>query len=103
VLNFEVLKANRFAASVIRTETGQTVIDSGPYAIIRHPMYFCSIVSCWSVPLALGSFVALPVSVLVVPLLVLRLLKEEKFLREHLVGYAEYCGRTRYRLLPSIW
>jgi protein-S-isoprenylcysteine O-methyltransferase Ste14 len=97
LLHFEVLKANRFAASVIRTERGLTLIESGPYAIVRHPMYFASMVYCILVPLALGSFAAWPAGV------VLRILEEEKFLRENLPGYSEYCQKTRYRLLPSIW
>lgn len=103
LLQFEALKANHFAASVIRTESGQTVVESGPYAIVRHPMYFASIVYCILVPLALGSFAAWPAGLLVIPLIVLRILKEEKFLRENLAGYSEYCQKTRYRLLPSLW
>jgi len=54
-------------------------------------------------PLALGSFVVLPVAMLIIPILMFRLLNEEKFLRRELPGYAEYCQRTRYRLIPFVW
>jgi len=64
---------------------------------------FGSIMYCILFPLALGSLVAWPLSVLVIPLIVLRILEEERFPRENLAGYSEYCQKTRYRLLPSIW
>jgi protein-S-isoprenylcysteine O-methyltransferase Ste14 len=102
-LFFWVLKANRFAASIIQVESGQTVTDKGPYRIVRHPMYSSSVVLWLAASLALGSFVALPVFALVIPLLVLRLLNEEKILRRDLPGYSEYCLRTRYRLIPFVW
>lgn len=103
LLQFEALKANHFAASVIRAETGQSVIDSGPYALMRHPMYSGSMMYCLVVPLALGSFVAWPIALLITPLLLIRIIKEEKFLRQNLAGYSEYCQKTRYRLLPLVW
>ena len=99
----EVFKTNEFAASVIRTESGQTVIDTGPYAIVRHPMYFGGSVANVFVPLALGSFVAWPVSMLAVVPIIFRLLNEEKFLRQNLAGYTEYCQKTRRRLVPFVW
>jgi len=98
-----VMNANRFAASVIQTETGQTVADTGPYRHVRHPMYAVSIVLWFWMPFALGSFVALPVAALIIPVLIWRLLNEEKMLRRELPGYSEYCERTRYRLIPSVW
>jgi protein-S-isoprenylcysteine O-methyltransferase Ste14 len=103
LLFFWVLKANRFAASIIQVEPGQTVTDTGPYRLVRHPMYSGSVVLWLAAPLALGSFVALPVFALIIPVLVLRLLNEEKILRRDLPGYAEYCQRTRYRLVPFVW
>jgi len=98
-----VMNANRFAASVIQVEAGQTVMDTGPYRMVRHPMYFGGVVLLLSAPLALGSFVAWPAFALLIPFLALRLLNEEKFLRRELPGYAEYCRRTRYRLVPFVW
>lgn len=103
LFQFAALKANHFAASVIRTESGHAVVESGPYAIVRHPMYLASILYCIVVPLALGSFTAWLLGVLVIPLIVLRILEEEGFLRENLAGYSDYCRKTRYRLLPSLW
>ncbi len=98
-----VMNANRFAASIIQVESGQTVADTGPYRLVRHPLYSVSLAIWLFVPLALGSFVVLPVSALLVPILVCRLLNEEKFLRRELTGYAEYCRRTPRRLIPFVW
>ena len=102
-LVFWVMKTNSFAASTIRVEDGQPVIDRGPYTWVRHPMYFGMILMMLATPLALGSYVALPVFALIVPVLVSRLSHEEKFLRQALPGYGEYCQRTRFRLVPFLW
>lgn len=103
LLFIPVFKANRFAASVIQVESGQTIADKGPYRFVRHPMYSVSLAVWFWVPLALGSLVALPVAALIAPIIVLRLLNEEKILRRDLPGYSEYCQRTRYRLIRSFW
>jgi protein-S-isoprenylcysteine O-methyltransferase Ste14 len=103
VLFFLVLKANRFAASVVQVEAEQTVSDAGLYRFVRHPMYLGGLVLWIALPLALGSYLALPLAVLGIPLLILRLLNEEKFLHRELSGYAEYCQRVRYRLIPRVW
>jgi protein-S-isoprenylcysteine O-methyltransferase Ste14 len=103
LLFFGVVKANRFAAAIVQVESGQIVTDTGPYRLVRHPMYLSSVVLWLATPLALGSFVALPAFFLIIPVLVLRLLNEEKILRRDLPGYAEYCQRTRYRLIPFVW
>ena len=98
-----VLRVNSFASRTIEIQSGQKVISSGPYALVRHPMYLGSIVMLLSVPLALGSYLALPAFALVTPFYVYRLLNEEKFLRRELPGYPEYCARTRFRLVPFLW
>jgi len=103
VLLFQVLKTNRFAASIVQTEPGQAVATTGPYRFVRHPMYAGIAVLWLSTPLALGSFVALPVSALLLPMIMLRLLNEEKVLRAELPAYADYCRRTPYRLAPLVW
>lgn len=103
LLFYLVMKANRYAASIIQLESGQTVTDTGPYRFVRHPMYLGFLILWLAAPLALGSFVTVPVFALALPLLVFRLLNEEKFLRRELPGYAEYCRCTRCRLIPFVW
>ena len=98
-----VMQANRFAASIIQIETGQTVADRGPYRLVRHPLYAVGLALWFWMPLALGSFVALPIAALILPVLMWRLLNEEKFLRRDLSGYDDYCRRTRWRLIPFVW
>lgn len=103
LLFYWVMKANRFAASIIQVESGQTVIDTGPYQLVRHPMYLGFLILWLAAPLALGSFIAVPVFALALPILAFRLLNEEKFLHCELPGYAEYCRRTPRRLIPFVW
>jgi len=98
-----VININRFASRTIQIETGQTVVSTGPYAVVRHPMYFGGVVLFLAAPLALGSCFSLPAFALVIPTLVYRLLDEEKMLRRELPGYSEYCLRTRFRLVPFVW
>ena len=98
-----VAKVNRFAARTIQVEPGQEVISSGPYRIVRHPMYLGACAMWLFTPLALGSYLTLPAFVLLIPLIVLRLLNEEKVLRQELPGYPEYCLHTRFRLVPFLW
>ncbi len=99
----EVLKANRFAASVVQVEARQVVVDTGPYRFVRHPLYSVALCNWLCLPLALGSFVLVPVSFLIIPILVLRLRHEEKVLCRDLPGYVEYCQRTPCRLIPFVW
>ena len=103
LLFIPVFKANRFAASVIQTEAGQTVADQSPYRWVRHPIYAVALAVWFWLPLALGSLIALPVAALMAPVIVLRLLNEEKVLQRDLPGYREYCRRTPYRLIPLVW
>ena len=101
-LVFQVMKTNSFASSIIQVEAGQTVISTGPYRLVRHPMYSAISLMLLATPLALGSYMAVPLFVSLIPLLVFRLLNEEKLLRQNLPGYAEYCLRTRFRLVPFV-
>jgi len=103
LLVFWTLKVNSFASRTIEVEAGQQVISSGPYALVRHPLYSGSLLMCLCVPLALGSYVTWPAFALLVPFYLYRLLHEEKFLRHELPGYSEYCLRTRFRLVPYVW
>ncbi|MBI5223779.1 isoprenylcysteine carboxylmethyltransferase family protein [Candidatus Micrarchaeota archaeon] len=97
------MKENRFAARTVAVEKGQTVITSGPYSIVRHPMYFGVLIMYLATPIALGSYIAIIPFLLVIPVLVLRLLNEEEVLKRELSGYNEYCEKTRYHLIPWIW
>jgi protein-S-isoprenylcysteine O-methyltransferase Ste14 len=100
---FWVVKVNRFAARTIQVESGQTVVSSGPYRVVRHPMYLGICVMWLFTPLALDSYFTLPAFVLLIPLIVLRLRSEERVLPQQLPGYAEYCSQTRFRLVPFVW
>jgi protein-S-isoprenylcysteine O-methyltransferase Ste14 len=104
VVYFFVIKENRYAASTIEVVEGQRVISTGPYAIVRHPMYSGAILVFIGAPLALGSWWGL---LLLTPLAVgwfaWRLLNEEQFLRANLRGYDAYMQKVRYRLAPHIW
>ena len=100
---FRVTKANSFAGSTIQVDEGQRVVQAGPYALVRHPMYFGIAITELATPFALASYVALPVFALIVPILVVRLIDEERMLHRELPGYAEYCQRTRFRLVPGVW
>ena len=98
-----VLEANRFAASVLHVESGQTLAAAGPYRLVRHPMYLGMLLKWLAIAPALGSFVAWPACFLVIPVFVLRILNEEELLRRELPGYAQYCRQTPQRLIPFIW
>ena len=98
-----VFRANTYAAATIQVETGQKVISNGPYAIVRHPMYAAGALMIFSIPIALGSWWGVLVFVAILPALVWRLLDEERVLLRDLDGYAEYCGKVRYRLIPYVW
>src|SRR5262245_49055599 len=100
---FWVIKVNRFAASNIRVEEEQHVIDTGPYAYVRHPMYAGAFGLFVGMPLALGSWWSLGLIVLFIPILLWRLLDEEKILRRDLPGYIQYMRRVRFRLVPFVW
>jgi protein-S-isoprenylcysteine O-methyltransferase Ste14 len=100
---FWVAAVNSYAGRTIQVDAGQTVISTGPYAWVRHPMYTGSVVLWMFTPLALGSWVALPVFALMIPFYVLRLLNEEKVLLAELPGYDQYCHQTRSHLIPFVW
>lgn len=98
-----VFRANSYGASTIRIEEGQTVISTGPYALVRHPMYAAAAVLLAGMPLALGSWLALAAIPPAIAGLVWRLVDEEHFLVAHLEGYAEYRRRVPKRLVPFVW
>lgn len=98
-----VLKENRFLSRVVEVDRDQRVIDTGPYAVVRHPMYAGMLPLYLFSPLALGSFWALIPAAPLLPVIVARILNEEKVLARDLPGYAEYRRRVKYRLLPGLW
>jgi protein-S-isoprenylcysteine O-methyltransferase Ste14 len=100
---FLVFKENSYAAGVIEVGKEQKVISTGPYAIVRHPMYTGALLMLCFVPLSLGSWWGLVFVFPMFVIIVLRLLEEEKFLSKNLPGYEEYRQKTRYRLVPFVW
>lgn len=102
-LIFLVFRENSYAGRTVQVEKGQKVVSSGPYSVVRHPMYLGALVLYLATPVALGSYVALPAFFLLIPVLIFRILNEEEVLRRDLPGYKEYCQETKYRLIPYIW
>ena len=100
---FWVVRVNSFAASTIQVTEDQKVVSTGPYAHIRHPMYSGALLLLVGIPLALGSWWALILIAPVMPVLIWRILDEERFLLRNLPGYAEYASTRRYRLIPHVW
>lgn len=98
-----VFKENSYASTIIQVDQEQQVIKTGPYSIVRHPMYFGLLLILLFSPLALGSYWAILPSLLCIPLLVLRIKSEEEVLLETLPGYKDYCLKTRSRLIPLFW
>ena len=100
---FLALRENRWAASIIEVRPGQSVISTGPYGIVRHPMYSGGVLMILATPLALGSLWAFVCAVLLCGIVAARLLDEERYLSRNLPGYEGYCGKVRYRLIPHVW
>lgn len=100
---FLVFRENSYTSRVIEVEQGQKVVSSGPYAVVRHPMYLGILIMYVISPLALGSYWAVLPALLTIPVLVARIRNEENVLARDLKGYQEYKLRTRYRLIPGIW
>jgi protein-S-isoprenylcysteine O-methyltransferase Ste14 len=100
---FLALRENRWAASIIEVQPGQSVISTGPYGIVRHPMYSGGVLMILATPLALGSLWAFVCAVLLCGIIAARLLDEERYLSKNLPGYEEYCRKVRYRLMPHLW
>jgi protein-S-isoprenylcysteine O-methyltransferase Ste14 len=94
---------NEYASRVIEVQKGQKIIDTGPYAVVRHPMYAAGLLMYMFIPVALGSFWAIIPLLLLPAMLIFRLLDEEKALITGLKGYKRYMEKVKYRLIPGIW
>src|SRR5690242_14138596 len=100
---FFVFRENSYGAANIRRQEGQPVISTGPYAIVRHPMYSGALLMLVGVPLALGSWWGLLGVPVFIAVLIWRILDEEKFLAANLAGYSDYLKKLRWRLVPGIF
>jgi protein-S-isoprenylcysteine O-methyltransferase Ste14 len=98
-----VFKENTYSSSIIEVAPGQEVVSTGPYALVRHPMYAGALVMLVGIPIALGSWWGVLVLAAMAPALIWRLVDEEKFLAKHLPGYVRYQTQVRYRLIPFVW
>ncbi len=99
------MRENTFATTIVRyqKERGQVVVDTGPYHVVRHPMYSGAVLWFVGMPLWLESFVGALFAIILIGFFVLRIFIEEGFLRRELPGYAAYAERVRYRLIPFVW
>ncbi|WP_292381929.1 methyltransferase family protein [Methanosarcina sp. UBA289] len=102
-LLFLVFRENVFASAIIEVTAGQKVITTGPYSVVRHPLYVSGLVMMLGTPLALGSWWGLLIFIPFTLGIIWRLLDEEKFLSKNLAGYKEYCQKVRYGLIPFLW
>jgi len=103
LLVFLTFHANPYAASTVTVETEQTVISTGPYALVRHPLYSGGLLMFLGAPLALGSWWGLVLCPPILVLVIFRLLDEETYLSAHLPGYRAYCAKVTHRLVPAVW
>lgn len=100
---FLVYRENTYTSATIEVAENQTVVSTGPYGLVRHPMYASAFLYLGGTPLALGSYCGLLALVFMIPFLIWRLFDEERFLTKHLPGYTEYQKKVRYRLVPHVW
>lgn len=99
----QVLRENTYLSRTIQVQEGQRVVDTGLYAVVRHPMYAATVVLFWAMPLVLGSVIGFLIMLPYPLLLVRRIRNEEEVLTRELPGYEDYCCRVRWHILPHIW
>lgn len=102
-LYMEVMRENAYLSRTVEVQKGQTVVSTGLYRIVRHPMYFATVLLFLSIPLVLGSYIGFIIFFVYPFLLVKRIRNEEKVLEEGLAGYREYKEKIKYRMIPFIW
>lgn len=99
----EVLRENQYLSRVIEVQEDQTVVDTGLYGIVRHPMYTATVLLFLSMPLVLNSLISFIIMLVYLPIIVKRIKNEEEVLEQELKGYREYKQKVKYRLIPFIW
>jgi protein-S-isoprenylcysteine O-methyltransferase Ste14 len=102
-VSWATFRENGYAAAVVKVQAGQTVIDTGPYRLVRHPLYFGAMLFFAGSALMLGSWWGLAGGLLLTLLVAVRAVGEERVLRLELAGYEDYAARVRYRLVPGVW
>jgi protein-S-isoprenylcysteine O-methyltransferase Ste14 len=100
---FFVMRENSFASKGVMIHEGQKVIDTGPYSLVRHPMYMGALIMCVSIPLTLSSLISIVPAIFVPFIFALRIRKEEELLLRELPGYDAYLEKVKYKLIPKIW
>ena len=99
----EVLRENQYLSRVIEVQEDQTVVDTGLYGVVRHPMYTATVLLFLSMPLVLNSLISFIIMLAYIPIIVKRIKNEEEVLEQELKGYKEYKQKVKYRLIPFIW
>ena len=103
IMYAEVLRENAYLSRTIGVQENQKVIDTGLYGMVRHPMYSATVLLSLSMPLVLGSLPSFVIMLVYIPLIAKRIRNEEAILLEGLNGYADYCSRVKYKIIPFIW
>ena len=99
----EVLRENQNLSRTVEVREGQTVVDTGLYGIVRHPMYTATVLLFLSMPLVLNSLISFIIMLVYIPIIVKRIKNEEEVLEQELKGYKEYKQKVKYRLIPFVW
>lgn len=99
----EVMRENVWLSRTIEVQDNQSVVSTGLYGIVRHPMYMATVLMYLAMPLVLGSLIAFIIMMLYIPIIIRRINDEEQLLRTQLKGYSEYCQKVRWRLIPYIY
>lgn len=102
-LYMEVMRENAYLSRTVEVQAGQTVIDTGLYGIVRHPMYFATVIMFLAIPLVLDSWIGFIVFLIYPFLMVKRIRNEEEVLEVGLAGYREYKEKVKYRMIPFVW
>ena len=102
-LYMEVMRENAYLSRTVEVQEGQKVIDTGLYGIVRHPMYFATVIMFLAIPLVLDSWTGFIIFLVYPFLMVKRIRNEEEVLEEGLAGYKEYKEKVKYRMIPFVW